>query len=47
MLSDYITMNLYNNFNKKYPSINLSELIWKAATTSNVNAWENAMLEIN
>ncbi|WVZ20267.1 hypothetical protein V8G54_007589 [Vigna mungo] len=34
------------NFRKKYPGINLRQLLWKAATTTHPQAWESIMRQM-
>ncbi|WVZ07735.1 hypothetical protein V8G54_021081 [Vigna mungo] len=42
----FCVRHIYANFRKKYPGINLRQLLWKAATATNPQAWESIMRQM-
>ncbi|WVZ03970.1 hypothetical protein V8G54_024776 [Vigna mungo] len=42
----FCVRHIYANFRKKYPGINLRQLLWKAASATNPQVWESIMRQM-
>ncbi|WVY98582.1 hypothetical protein V8G54_030733 [Vigna mungo] len=42
----YCVRHIYSNFRKKFPGLNLRQLLWKAAVSTTPEAWETVMRQM-